>query len=62
MAIVRAIALFLILAFGGCLIATGFMSSPASANKMDGKPGGYGSKNSANYGTKKPPAKKTGTP
>lgn len=60
MSVVRAIALFMILAFGGCLIATGFMTSPASANKMNGKPGG--DRNSANYGTKKPLAKKSGTP
>ncbi|MEY9392028.1 hypothetical protein ABIF65_011814 [Bradyrhizobium japonicum] len=39
MSIVRAIVLFLILAFGGIVIAAGFMTSPASASKMDGKAG-----------------------
>jgi hypothetical protein len=53
MSIVRAFALFVILAFGGAVIAAGFMTSPASANKMDGKPGGYGSRTTANYGTPK---------
>jgi len=60
MSIMRAFALFVILAFGGAMIASGFMTSPASANKMDGKAGGYGSRGSANYGppksgTAKPP-------
>ena len=61
MSIVRAIALFVILAFGGAVIAAGFMTSPASASKMDGKSGGWGGRNTANYdtpksGTAKPPA------
>jgi hypothetical protein len=66
MTIMRAIALFVILAFSGCVIAAGFMTSPASANKMDGKPGGanvarYGPKSSPSNAkppanTKKPPA------
>jgi hypothetical protein len=60
MSILRAIALIVIVAFGGAMIAAGFMTSPASANKMDGKAGGYGSRGSANYGppksgTAKPP-------
>ena len=59
MSILRAIALIVIVAFGGAMIAAGFMTSPASANKMDGKAGGYGSRG-ANYGppksgTAKPP-------
>lgn len=60
MSIVRAIALFVIVAFGGAVIAAGFMTSPASAGKMNGKPGG--GRNSAHYdtpstssGTAKPP-------
>ena len=57
-AFTRAIALSVILAFSGCVIVAGFMAAPASANKMDGKPGG--GRNSAHYGnsTSKPPAKK----
>lgn len=56
---VRAIALFVIIAFGGTIIAAGIMTSPASAGKMNGKPGG--GRNSAHYdtpskGTAKPPA------
>lgn len=53
MSIVRAIALFVILAFGGAVIAAGFMASPASASKMDGKAGGWGGRNTASYGTPK---------
>jgi hypothetical protein len=54
---IRAIAMFVILAFASCVIAAGFVAAPASANKMDGKPGG--GRNSAHYGnsTGKPPAK-----
>jgi hypothetical protein len=66
MSIVRAIALFVILAFGSVVIAAGFMTSPVSASKMDGKAGGWGGRNTAHYdapkgGTAKPPtsAKKT---
>ncbi|MET3299672.1 hypothetical protein ABIE86_005166 [Bradyrhizobium diazoefficiens] len=60
MSIVRAIALFVILAFGGIVIAAGVMTSPASASKMDGKAGGWGGRNTAHYdapksGTAKPP-------
>jgi hypothetical protein len=57
----RAIALFIILSLTSCVIAGGFMAAntPASANKMDGKPGG--GRNVANYGPQKtyskPPAK-----
>jgi hypothetical protein len=40
MTILRVVALFVIFAFSGCVIAAGFMTEPASANKMDGKPGG----------------------
>ena len=40
MSVIRVIALSVILAFGGCVIASGFLIAPASANKMDGKPGG----------------------
>ncbi len=65
MAIVRAIALFVIVTFGGVVIAAGFMTAPASAGKMDGKPGG--GRNTANYGptksaTPKPPAATKKTP
>jgi Spy/CpxP family protein refolding chaperone len=54
---IRAIAMFVILAFASCVVAAGFMAAPASANKMDGKPGG--GRNSAHYDnpTSKPPAK-----
>ena len=56
MSIVRAIAIFVIVTFGGVVIAAGFLTAPASANKMDGKPGG--GRNSAHYGpTKNAPAK-----
>ena len=51
MTIMRATALFVMIAFSGCAIAAGFMAAPASANKMDGKPTGRGV---AHYG---PPAK-----
>jgi hypothetical protein len=53
---IRAIAMFVILAFASCVIAVGFMAAPASAGKMNGKPGG---RNSAHYDnpTNKPPAK-----
>jgi hypothetical protein len=49
---IRAIAMFVILAFASCVIA----AAPASAGKMNGKPGG---RNSAHYDnpTGKPPAK-----
>lgn len=64
MSIVRAIALFIIVTFGGVIIAAGFMAGPATANKMDGKPGG--GPNVARYGPpksgtpiSKPPAKMT---
>jgi hypothetical protein len=52
----RAVALFVILAFASCVIVAGFMAAPASAGKMNGKPGG---RNVANYdnSTVKPPAK-----
>ena len=58
MVLCRAIALFVIVAFGAAVLAAGLMTSPASANKMDGKPGG--GRNSAHYGpskssTPKPP-------
>jgi hypothetical protein len=58
MSIVRAITFIVIIAFGGAVIAAGFMTSPASAGKMNGKPGG--GRNSAHYdtpsnGTAKPP-------
>lgn len=58
MSILRAIALFTMVAFGGAVIAAGFVTSPASAGKMNGKPGG--GRNSAHYdtpsnGTAKPP-------
>jgi hypothetical protein len=54
MTIMRAIALFVILAFSGCVIAAGFMTSPASAGKMNGKPGGGGAGSGmANYGPMK---------
>lgn len=59
MSIVRAVALFTILAFGCVVVAAGFMTSPVSAGKMDGKPGG--GRNSAHYdnpssgGAAKPP-------
>jgi hypothetical protein len=56
MSVVRATALFVIVAFGGAMIATGFMTSPASAGKMNGKPGGRC--NSAHYDA---PSKGTGT-
>jgi hypothetical protein len=61
MTILRAIALSVIVAFSGCVIAAGFMTSPASAGKMNGKPGG--GPNVAHYGPSKtgapkPPAKK----
>jgi hypothetical protein len=58
---IRAIAMFVILAFASCVIAAGFMAAPASAGKMNGKPGGgpnvahYG--NSTGNSTGKPPAK-----
>lgn len=55
MALCRAIALFVIVAFGAAVVAAGFMTSPASAGKMDGKPGG--GRNSAHYGPSK-----SGTP
>ena len=51
MTIIRAIALFAIIAFSGCVIAAGFMTGPASAGKMDGKPGG--GPNVAHYGPAK---------
>jgi hypothetical protein len=65
--IMRAIALYVILAFSGCIIAAGFMTAPATAGKMDGKPSGKGlahyepAKNTMTNGqpsakTKKPPA------
>jgi hypothetical protein len=55
MSLLRAIALFVIVAFGGVVVAAGFMTAPASAGKMDGKPGG---RNMANYGaTKSAPPK-----
>jgi hypothetical protein len=55
MTIIRAIALFVLLAFSGCVIAAGFMTAPASAGKMNGKPGG---RNVAHYG----PTKNSGAP
>ena len=57
----RAVALFIILSFVSCVIAGGFMAanSPASAGRMDGKPGG--GRSAADYGPiksdSKPPAK-----
>ena len=55
MSLLRAVALFVIFAFGGVVVASGFMTRPASANKMDGKPGG---RNTAHYGTAKSPPPK----
>jgi hypothetical protein len=51
MTILRVVALFVIFAFSGCVIAAGFMTAPASANKMNGKPGG--GPNVAHYGPAK---------
>ncbi|WP_426608757.1 hypothetical protein [Bradyrhizobium sp. McL0616] len=64
MSVLRAIALFMIVTFGGVILAAGFMAGPATAGKMNGKPGG--GPNVAHYGTPKsgtptakPPAKMT---
>jgi hypothetical protein len=59
MSIVRAVALFVLIGFGSVVVAAGFMMSPASAGKMNGKPGG--GRNSAHYdapssSNAKPPA------